>query len=388
MTEVEDRHVHSFDAGRVPESDCAALKRDKPGRVYFLDAMRIFAFASVFIGHKLYDQFALFSQSKELHASIRWLLSSILPFCGSGGAGVVVFFLVSGYVITYVLFREGPAEFAIRRVFRIYPLFITAVAIENAEIFIGGGHVDLLTVILQCSLLGDFFGTPGCLQGIDWTLRLEMVFYVLMAVYKWLGLFDSHVRWLPIALISVSAILLATAPFPTHTIWTLGNVSIYGHFLIVGALIYLYEAGRLSGDKTVVMIGFCLGCYYYLVSAYQPIWMEAHFAALAVLLFTTSWAVRGAFNMTPALLFISNLTFSVYLFHGRFFDIFKEVWVGYGVKGLALDSCAVISVLVFCALLMYIIEKPFIRLGRALSSVKRRPVIGGPLALDKIRIQR
>jgi peptidoglycan/LPS O-acetylase OafA/YrhL len=358
---------------------------DKPeaGRVHFLDTMRIFAFASVLIGHKLYDPLALLAQSKELPATIRWLLSSILPWCGSGGAGVVVFFLVSGYVITNVLFREGPAEFAIRRVFRIYPLYITAVAIQNAEILIKGGHPDLLTVLLQCTLLGDFFATPYSLQGIEWTLRLELLFYVLMAAYKWLGLFDDRVRWLPIALVSVSAILLATAPFPTHNIWTVGCVSIYGHFLIVGALIYLYEAGHLSGEKTLVMIGFCLGCYYYLMSAYQPIWMEAHFAALAVLLFATSWAMRSAFHTSAAVRFISDLTFSVYLFHSRFFDIFKEVWAGYGMKGLALDSCAVVSLLVFCALLVHIIEKPFIRLGRALSSgarkIRKRAAVFQPL---------
>ena len=83
------------------------------GRLVFLDYLRIFAFASVFAGHK-------FSAPVQAAAreGVGWQAAAarvLWPFIEGGGAGVVVFFLVSGYIITHVLQRERTPEFLLKR---------------------------------------------------------------------------------------------------------------------------------------------------------------------------------------------------------------------------------------------------------------------------------
>jgi len=46
-----------------------------------------------------------------------------------GFLGVVLFFVISGFIITHVAQRESRLEFAIKRVFRIYPPFILSIII-------------------------------------------------------------------------------------------------------------------------------------------------------------------------------------------------------------------------------------------------------------------
>ena len=83
------------------------------------------------------------------------------------GVGVVVFFLISGYIITFILQREALPEYAIKRVFRIYPLYVFAVVIQYALLSRSGMQPSLNILLLQTSLLGDFFQTPYTLGGVE-----------------------------------------------------------------------------------------------------------------------------------------------------------------------------------------------------------------------------
>jgi peptidoglycan/LPS O-acetylase OafA/YrhL len=107
----------------------------------FIDYLRILAFSSVFAGH-------LFPGYMSA------LLPSYLTVLWAGGAfGVVLFFLISGYVVTLALFRETPRQFAIRRFFRIYPAFTVALLVSYLVL----PPPPLNEFFGQLSLLGDFF---------------------------------------------------------------------------------------------------------------------------------------------------------------------------------------------------------------------------------------
>ncbi len=71
----------------------------KNGRIVFLDYLRIFAFVSVLIGHKFYPYLLEFIADENIHATPRMIVEFLMPLFYGGGAGVVVFFLVSGYII-------------------------------------------------------------------------------------------------------------------------------------------------------------------------------------------------------------------------------------------------------------------------------------------------
>ncbi|MCG2593048.1 hypothetical protein LZ009_09670 [Ramlibacter sp. XY19] len=55
--------------------------------------------------------------------------------------------------------------------------------------------------------------------------------------------------------------------------------------------------------------------YHWFIPIWHPLFIGAHFAALALALSFFASAMRGIFTGTGAVFLLSELTFSVYLFH-------------------------------------------------------------------------
>ena len=210
-------------------------------RIYFLDYLRIFAFASVLIGHKFNSYLEAISKNETIYSGIRFIARLLIPLFQNGAVGVIVFFLVSGYIITHVLQTEGEVEFLIKRLFRIYPLYIVAVLIWYVPLVIAGHGESFITLILQLTLLGDFFVTPYALGGVEWTLRIEIIFYLFMMVLSYLGVFNNHKSWiLPCMLVVTTLMIGFLSPIPTTEVFK-SYFSIFAPFLFLGSMFYLFE---------------------------------------------------------------------------------------------------------------------------------------------------
>src|SRR5215813_2353179 len=91
-----------------------------------LDCLRFFAFLAVFVSHA----FALDAEyyiDRQISPQLSLWISNIT---GCGGYGVVLFFVLSSYLITELLIRESNSKgridvksFYIRRALRIWPLY-------------------------------------------------------------------------------------------------------------------------------------------------------------------------------------------------------------------------------------------------------------------------
>ena len=92
-------------------------------RIVFLDYMRVFAFISVLIGHKFEPEMTAMLSASADHALLNTVTTFLYNICYGGAAGVIVFFITSGYIITHVLQTESSPDFLIKRLFRIYPLY-------------------------------------------------------------------------------------------------------------------------------------------------------------------------------------------------------------------------------------------------------------------------
>ena len=149
-------------------------------RIVFLDWLRVFAFSSVLFWHFFYIDLQELLTSPELNGFIRGLLELLMPFM-RGSVGVTVFFLVSGYIITHILHEQNPLEFVVKRVFRIYPLYIATVLITY---LVAWEKPSFSVLIPQLLLIGDVFHTPYALNGIEWTLRVEMMFYGIIFYFR------------------------------------------------------------------------------------------------------------------------------------------------------------------------------------------------------------
>ncbi|MEV0642974.1 acyltransferase family protein, partial [Streptomyces sp. NPDC050619] len=145
-----------------------------PSRLGWLDALRGIAALVVVFDHSSYSFMAEFRRE-------------LMPEFNTSRYGILVFFLVSGYIIPASLERRGCVRtFWIGRVFRIYPLWAAVVtgllaagALGVAEIRDFGGQSVASVAAAHLTLLQELLGTPNLLL-VLWTLSYEMAFYLLV----------------------------------------------------------------------------------------------------------------------------------------------------------------------------------------------------------------
>jgi peptidoglycan/LPS O-acetylase OafA/YrhL len=146
-------------------------------RLAWLDALRGIAAMMVVLDH-------------SSSAFLPRFRSQLMPWFDCGRYGVMVFFLVSGYVIPASLERRGSVRaFWIGRVFRMYPLWAAAVVPALAlHLTVGArlhgdiphGSADVASaVVAHSTLLQELLGTDSVLV-VLWTLSYEMSFYLLV----------------------------------------------------------------------------------------------------------------------------------------------------------------------------------------------------------------
>src|SRR4051794_24927356 len=140
------------------------------------------------------------------------LRRSVSPWFNLGKFGVLLFFLISGYVVPASLERRGDLRaFWIGRGFRLYPLFAIAAAGALLLIPAGFGSVPAPLAdppgtanLAHLPMLNALTGVPS-LVNVFWTLSYEMVFYLLVTALYVFGLHRHS------AGISLTCILVAVA---------------------------------------------------------------------------------------------------------------------------------------------------------------------------------
>jgi peptidoglycan/LPS O-acetylase OafA/YrhL len=149
-------------------------RRREASRLAWLDALRGFAALCVVFDHG--TSLVL----RSLHVYLyHWL--------NFGQYGVFVFFLVSGYIIPASLERKGSVRgFWISRAFRLYPLYLLAIAASAIAYELGYGtlrgaeHHPFAAVASWLLMIPNLLTGPN-VPNVTWTLSYEMVFYLLLA---------------------------------------------------------------------------------------------------------------------------------------------------------------------------------------------------------------
>lgn len=113
-----------------------------------------------------------------------------------GWLGVEVFFVVSGFVLPYSLWRGGyqlhrdAGTFVLKRLIRLEPPYLVTLALTIALLYAsaatpgfkgGQPNVTPAQLLLHVGYLNDYFGYPS-LSPVFWTLAIEFQFYLLVAV--------------------------------------------------------------------------------------------------------------------------------------------------------------------------------------------------------------
>lgn len=187
----------------------------------------------------------------------------------------------------------------------------------------------ILSKISSLSLFGDFFETPNQLNGVDWTLRLEIIFYSCCAI--WL-LFRNHMvrnfgtsNWKRRMIYVSLLFLLLNLPIFPRTLF-LGYVSIFCFIFLAGIWIALYDLKKVGFHETLfVVISTFIAHNYTLGNVRPDLYGFGAFSLYGYLAFILLFLLRHRLQTHKIMVQLSNLTYLIYLFHNWLLDKFY-VW--------------------------------------------------------------
>ncbi|EMF01719.1 acyltransferase [Streptomyces mobaraensis NBRC 13819 = DSM 40847] len=174
----------------------AAGQRTSPasaggGRLAAVDGLRLLAAAAVAAYHYLGTPTPRFwGEAHDLPREAP-LLHAI---SGYGWLGVEAFFLISGFVVCMSCWGRTPAQFAVSRIARLFPLYwavvLIIVAAGTVTVLAGqrsGAPTDLRTTLGNLTMIPSPLGLD-LTAGVAWTLWVEARFYLLMGALLLIGL--------------------------------------------------------------------------------------------------------------------------------------------------------------------------------------------------------
>lgn len=344
--------------------------RQAANRYENIDALRAIAALAVVVQHFFGD--IIHEATNQQGAAYSLAISSVTYF-DAGRFGVVLFFLISGFVVPFSIKGHNPLHrFAISRFFRLFPAMWLALFCLAVASVMHGQWPSLPTFLANMTMVPAAFRQPW-MSGAYWTLTIEILFYVLSA-----GLFALGFLYRPV-IIAIFAIVLVAAtavpilsrhfgiPMPVQ------YLSLHVSFLYLGLLLRMTLVDKLPGAligsicvllvQAVVLLTigeFSLSRQdgFFLVGT-LPI-LISYLAALCVFLVS----VKTSAPNNPVLSRLGALSYSIYLFHGiaalMVFAIFPLTGtsVDFAIGAGSLFLTLILSVIVYDYL-----EKPMVNLG-------------------------
>ena len=357
-------------------------------RYAHLDGLRAIAALGVMVEHLFGD---LIRQAPSATGPMSVVARSVSENLSLGRFGVALFFLISGFVVPFSIAGETPLQhFAISRLFRLYPTFWLALVL----LMLTGGLPPTATVLANVTMAPPLFGQPW-LSPIYWTLFVELVFYGLAALLFATGLL-RHIG----ALLVLSLGLIAATALPVQlrvqgiAELPVQYLGMHLSFLFLGLLLRLWLVERRPGAG---LAAFALGLAQlasllvvapfslargdnFVMEGLTPV-LGAYVAALAFFLA----AIRLERPRSGLLARIGLISYSLYLFHGIVnATVYRALPLNGAIGDIGTMLLCVALTLALSWLVYRCVERPLIRLGRALSAGRRGPATYS-IALKRLR---
>jgi len=277
------------------------------------------------------------------HANSRDLTERVIPFSNLGHSAVVVFFVLSGFVIAYVTERKEPSAraYAASRMARIYSvalpaLLVTIIADSVGErlqpsVYVGETTHDwgLLRVVTSALFMNEFWGVSiTTFSNVPyWSLCYEVWYYVLFGLFVfWRG--SGRVMVLVLGALLAGAKILLLFP-----IWLLGvylwrskfwselgakrGTAIYAFSWVLLLLFHTFDLNSRLSD----MIKEVVGSDFHTRMTFSKMFIGDY--VLAIIVFLNFAGFRAADKIlgtplravTKPIRWAASFTLSIYLFH-------------------------------------------------------------------------
>lgn len=231
-----------------------------------------------------------------------------ITFAHHGGAGVDLFFVISGFIMASVGAGKRPEAFLADRARRIYPLWLIALA---PWLLIGPLTAGILVSSLTLwPIYGGAFQTPAL--GVGWTLCFEMLFYLAFALAL------ATRAWVPLALYAACFILAILTMAATFRF--LGN-PLACEFLMGAAIARLPRREFLGPALAFSGLAIILSSPAVLVNFTVVMDPARSILRLALWGLPAAAVVYGILSMETRLpslrplVFLGDASYAIYLFH-------------------------------------------------------------------------
>lgn len=239
-----------------------------------------------------------------------------------GRIGVVLFFLISGFVVPSGIRMDRPAPvatFLVRRAFRIYPAYWLSIPFcAFATWWLQGQPFGVADFLINLTLLQDLLGFHSA-SGVYWTLLVELEFYLLCVALAVAGQLRDSRR------VAALACLFGIAHgLGAFGIWcglplnrTLVFLLLHLSLMLGGTVMRLRQDG--DADVLARRLLVALIVYYVAVLPLGAVVLRGLFSnyfvatALGLLLFLAG--IRLPQLGTRLLAWLGRISYSIYLFH-------------------------------------------------------------------------
>jgi peptidoglycan/LPS O-acetylase OafA/YrhL len=367
------------------------------GRLSELDALRGIAALTVALGHF----WGAFFEDPEGSLLAQMTNPSLILASYLGHNAVVLFFLLSGFVLAIPRIDRRPQSYGVfltRRVFRIYLPYVAALALAALGDLWLRGAIPLSdwarddwgnpwTQPLSWHLVGQhllFLGFYDFTQinGVFWSLIVEMRVSILFPLLCALVLFLKPLRAVTMALCASAAAVLLSIYFPCPQGVSLDTTLHFAGFFVLGILLAQYREnlGRqvLRWRRGVAGAALATALFFYIFGAFlsdaflRPLcphagdvvadWITALAASLLIVL-SMNLANFRALLLTKPCRFLGRISYSVYLIHTPI--SFILLWLLYGkISVWGILGLFVAATLGLSALFYKFVEEPSMNWGR------------------------
>jgi peptidoglycan/LPS O-acetylase OafA/YrhL len=296
-----------------------------------------------------------------------------------GRLGVILFFLISGFVIPFSL-REGQplSRFAITRFFRLFPAFWLSIAVTVLALGFAQGASFPATQILANITMVPVLFHQTYVSGVYWTLFIELVFYAICALLFACGMLRNAGVILAVGLSCVIMPLVCIAGRAAGLHLPILYITAHLSFLFAGYLV------RIAGERPHSRAGLYATILIVAALAEMPVLaMQPDHAftistplgvllaaAVAVAVFVL--VNRRPFAPPAALAWLGAISYSVYLFHMPISELVERAVSPAGLgSAIGFMLLLLAGTTALAAIVYHLLEQPCITIGRRIVHARR-----------------
>ncbi|BAY11162.1 acyltransferase family protein [Calothrix sp. NIES-2098] len=291
---------------------------------------------------------------------------SVLMYFPQGYHGVELFFIISGFVIFLSLERiKSGFDFIVGRFSRLYPAYWTCLILTYAIVNIAelpNYKISWNAFLINFSMFQLFFKVPN-VDGVYWTLGIELCFYLIMFILYQTRLlkyiYHISIIWLILMAITIflekQGIISIETRIGALLLLKYGS-SIFANLFLIGMMFYkIYKEG-VSREKYSIIAG-CI-----LIFKFQYSWAETVFIICCTLIFHLILHNKMRFLNQKPLLFMGTISYSLYLIHQNIGYAIIHTCYQIGINPNISICIALLVTILLATIITFQIEKPMMQL--------------------------